>query len=77
MNYGQTNWIKFVNFRERAFYISVRGIFFALRFSYYDAGKAAEWAVVVWRVLRYQGSDNDMQEEKFIGTVGREFPIEL
>lgn len=72
---GGTDFIKFVSFRERVFFVAVSRIFFALRFTLNDSCRAAEWAVILWRVLCWTGSDNDLRDHCFLGRIGYNFEI--
>lgn len=75
-DHGEYGMLKFTSSRERIFFIAVSRVFFRLRFKLYDACQAAMWAVAVWRILRWQGSDNDLRNDKFWGVVSDSFEVE-
>lgn len=68
--YGTCGLVEFKNYKDRVVFICIWKALFALRFSNYDAHLAAQWCMVLWRVLRFEGSDNQLQKDKFLGKFG-------
>lgn len=71
--YGSCGLVDFKSFRDRLVFIAIWNALFSLRFTNADAHIAAQWLMVLWRVLRYQGSDNELQADKFLGPLGTAF----
>lgn len=71
--FDESSFIRFASFRERLVFLAVRQLLFAIRFNRHDCEEAASWAIVLFRVLRYQGTDGQLEKHEFLGAIGREF----
>lgn len=61
--YGKTEMLVFRSLRERLVYAVLIRALFALRFAACDCERAAEWLIILWRVLRFAGSDKELQDQ--------------
>ena len=69
-NFGRTTLLEFRNFRERVVWIAVQSIVFHLSGSLYKGSRIADYIIVLWRALRYIGSDEEMQHDDFLAPFG-------
>lgn len=60
--YGKTDLLVFRSLQERLVYAVLIRALFALRFAACDCESAANWLVILWRVVRFAGSDQDLQD---------------